>query len=123
MTKLEDNSCNIEELRKIMVKFIEERKWEKFHNPKNISMSIAIEAAELMELFQWSNFEDIEKFKDDEKIMENIRDEVADIFMYILSFTNSMNIDLSKAVVDKMKKNCLKYPASKFQGNYEKVNL
>jgi len=120
---MNDKNCNVEDLRKIMVAFIKERKWEKFHNAKNISMSIAIEAAELMEHFQWNSFEEVEEFKNDPKKMEDIRDEVADIFMYILSFTNSMNIDLSNAVVQKMKKNKMKYPAEKFQGNYEKVRL
>jgi NTP pyrophosphatase (non-canonical NTP hydrolase) len=121
--KMNDKNCNIEDLRKKMVEFIKERKWEKFHNPKNVSMSIAIEAAELMEHFQWNNFEEVEEFKNDPKKMEEIRDELADIFTYILSFSNSMDIDLTDAVIQKMKKNRLKYPSEKFQGNYEKVNL
>jgi NTP pyrophosphatase (non-canonical NTP hydrolase) len=103
--------------------FIKERKWEKFHNAKNVSMSIAIEAAELMEIFQWLDTNEIEDMKKNPEKMQDVQDEVADIFCYLLSFANSMDIDLTEAVFTKMVKNRKKYPQEAFQGNYEKQFL
>lgn len=79
-------------------------------------MSIAIEAAELMEMFQWLTIEESREILKDKKKMENIRDEIADIAVYILDFCNLFGIDLSTAVMRKLKKNAKKYPISKAKG-------
>ncbi len=120
---MNDSTCTIENLKNEMRTFIKERKWESYHNPKNISMSIAIEAAELMELFQWIDKEDIKELTQDSKKMTDIEDEVADVFCYLMSFVSSLDIDLTEAVLRKIVKNRKKYPTSIFQGNYEKVKL
>jgi len=105
-------------------KFVKERDWEQFHSPKNLSMSISIEAAELMEHFQWTNTveEALKVFKDKEKRSE-IEDEVADIAIYLIDFCNLYGVDLEKAVLSKMKKNAKKYPAKKVKGRIEKYTF
>jgi NTP pyrophosphatase (non-canonical NTP hydrolase) len=85
--------------------FKRERDWEKFHQPKNIAMSITIEASELMELFQWKDNVSIEKIKNNQELMDGIKDELADIMLYSLSMAQRLDIDLSEAVEQKLEKN------------------
>ena len=94
----------IEELQKLVAEFRDERDWKRYHNPRDLSMSISIEAAELLELFQWDNRypEDVEK--------QRLEEEVADIFIYLLSLADVAEIDLEKAVKEKIKVNKDKYP-------------
>ncbi|HSA30502.1 MAG TPA: nucleotide pyrophosphohydrolase [Candidatus Omnitrophota bacterium] len=102
-------------------KFVKERDWEKFHTPKNLSMSLSIEAAELMEHFQWTNSaeEAAQILKDKRKKFE-IEDEVADVAIYLMGFCGLYGIDLEKAVLRKIKKNARKYPAKLVKGRMEK---
>jgi len=95
----------IEKLQEKYAEFKERREWEKFHQPKNIAMSISIEAAELMELFQWKDNVSIEKIKDDEELMAGVREELADIILYSLSMAQRLDIDLSEAVEEKLEEN------------------
>jgi NTP pyrophosphatase (non-canonical NTP hydrolase) len=85
--------------------FKKERNWEKFHQPKNIAMSITIESSELMELFQWKDNVDIEKIRNDEDLMSEIREELADIILYSLSMTQRLDIDIEDAVEEKLYEN------------------
>ncbi|HUT82237.1 MAG TPA: nucleotide pyrophosphohydrolase [Candidatus Bathyarchaeia archaeon] len=96
-------------LKKDMMRFLEERDWIKFHTPKNIAMSIAIEAAELMELFQWTN-PPKEEILVDEAILARIKDELADILIYSISMGLQLNIDLFACIKDKMNKNHERFP-------------
>lgn len=113
-----DSTTTLKELKAQMAAFVKERDWEKFHSPKNLSMSIAIEAAELMEHFQWC---DLEKSKEDlTKDFQEVKHEIADIFCYLLSFCNMYDIDISQAVSDKLVLNAIKYPTTKVYGSYEK---
>src|SRR3990167_575427 len=107
-----------------IAKFIKERDWEQFHSPKNLSMSVAIEAAELMEHFQWTNTVDeaVKILKDKGKRSE-IEDEVADIAIYLIDFCNLYNVDLEKVILKKMKKNVKKYPAKRVKGESEKYTF
>lgn len=101
----------INNLQQKIAKFIEQRDWETFHTPKNLAMSIAIEAAELMELFQWITIEEsIKIIEQDEEMRDNIADEVADILIYLLSFANITKIDLESAVLEKIRKNEQRFP-------------
>ena len=84
-------------------KFISNRKWNDFHTPKNLSMALSIEASELMEIFQWQMNNEKEYPKSSKK--EQVEDEVADIFFYLVRFCQVMDIDLEKAFYYKMKKN------------------
>lgn len=101
-----------------LLKFRTERDWEQYHTPKNLSMSIAIEAAELMEHFQWKAAgEGINSGE-----LEKIKEEVADIAAYLLMLTHDLGIDLNKAMLEKIKKNEQKYPVEKCMGKYNKYD-
>ncbi len=116
---MDDKTTTVAELIKLMDDFVAQRKWEPFHDPKNLSASIAIEAAELMEHFQWLRTDQLDSVADDPQALEQIREELADILAYVLSFASTMGIDLSAALQDKMNKNALKYPAGKFRGRFK----
>lgn len=95
----------LEDLQEKYAEFKQRRDWEKFHQPKNIAMSISIESAELMELFQWKDNIDKERIKADSKLMDNIREELADIILYSISMAQHLEIDLEEAVEDKLEEN------------------
>ena len=108
-----DSETTIEELREILRRFVADRDWQRYHNPKNLSMSLAIEAAELMEHFQWSTHEQAETAINDPGASEKreaICDEVADCLAYVLAIANALEIDLSTELIRKMGKNEQKYP-------------
>ncbi len=108
-----DEVTNISELKEEVDKYIEEREWKKYHNPKDLSLSLVIELAELMEIFQWEDQESIDEMLDDEEELEKIKDEVADVAIYLLSFCNTADIDLSSTVLKKIEKIKEKYPKEK----------
>ncbi|MHA1154821.1 MAG: nucleotide pyrophosphohydrolase [Candidatus Heimdallarchaeota archaeon] len=101
-----------EYLKSKMDKFLEERNWKGYHTPKNIAMSISIEAAELMEIFQWINPSSL-KVTTNQKLMAEIEDEVADIIIYTISLARSLDIDIFDIVNKKMDKNHLRFPPTK----------
>ena len=118
------NSMSIQQLKKDIKKFVKERSWEEFHSPKNLSMSLSIEAAELMEHFQWTNtVEEAVKVLKDKRERSEVEDEVADIAIYLIDFCNLYNVDLEKAIIKKMKKNVKKYPAKRVKGKSEKYTF
>jgi len=110
----------MEEIIKKLEKFIENRNWKKYHKPKNLAISIAIEAAELMEHFQWNEYS-FEEIKMDEKRKEEIAEEVADVIIYCLLFFYYLGVDAKSVVMNKIKKNEKKYPNhGKKQNIYKK---
>lgn len=115
-----DKNTNISELKEKVAEFIHERDWERFHNPKDLAVSISIEAAELLERFQWKSEKEIGELIKDEKEFQEIKEEVADILIYSLSMANRMDIDLSRAVEEKLEKNRKKYPVEKAKGRADK---
>ena len=115
---MSDKKTTIFNLKEKIEKFVNERKWEQFHSPKNLSMSISIEAAELMELFQWITNKESNAKMDKGELRENAIDEIADVLIYSFAFCNRNKIDISKAINQKLKKNIQKYPKHKFQGIY-----
>lgn len=86
--------------------FRDERHWRQFHNSKDLALSLSLEAAELLENFQWVSAEE-----GNEKNIENIKDELADVFIYGLMMADDLNIDMNEAILNKLKKNARKYPA------------
>ena len=105
--KLSDSTATIDELKALVNQFVTDRSWESFHSPKNLSMSIAIEAAELMEHFQWANPNSPTlSLANDSPIAQ----ELSDVLAYSLALANTLGIDLSRALESKMKRNELKYP-------------
>lgn len=105
----------IEDLSKEVVKFRDDRDWKQFHNPKDSSISLLLEATELLEHFQWKNGEDLNEYVNKNK--DQIADELADILYWILLISNDLNIDMSKAFMQKLIKNNQKYPIEKSKGN------
>ncbi len=108
---LRDSQTTVAQLRQIVQQFVDQRHWQVYHAPKNLAMSLAIEAAELMEHFQWLTVEESRRVADEPQRREAIAEELADVFCYILAMANALGIDLSAAVEHKMDKNALKYPA------------
>jgi NTP pyrophosphatase (non-canonical NTP hydrolase) len=98
------------DLIKKVIQFRDERDWKKFHSPENLAKSVNIEAAELLECFQWSS--DYDK--------QEVCDELADVLIYCILMGEALNIDLSEIVEKKLKKNGEKYPVSKAKGNSKK---
>ncbi|MEM3748025.1 MAG: nucleotide pyrophosphohydrolase [Thermoproteota archaeon] len=111
-----DSEATLQVLRNRVREFVSNRGWEKYHNPKDLAEAVCIEAAELLEIFQWTSGEEASSWKTDVLKMESIREELADVLIYCLSMANALNIDLSEAVLKKLEKNEGKYPAEKYFG-------
>ncbi|MBD3341550.1 MAG: nucleotide pyrophosphohydrolase [Candidatus Lokiarchaeota archaeon] len=103
-------------------KFVQKRGWTKYHTPKHLIDALFVEVGELAELFLFrEDLNDINKVKDDKDLYSKISDEVADIFIYLLSFVNCIDLDLTQAFKRKMQKNIKKYPVEEFNnGHYYK---
>ncbi len=112
---MNDATTPIAELKQLVADFVAQRNWQRYHVPKHLVMSIMIEAAELMEHFQWVGVETTEAVKQDEARMQQIREELSDVLAYTLSLANALDIDVSAAYEAKMKKNAGKYPADQFK--------
>jgi NTP pyrophosphatase (non-canonical NTP hydrolase) len=96
---------------------VQEREWEQFHSPKNLSMGIAIEAAELMECFQWRSAGETRAAVALEGVPAGAVDELADVLIYCLAMANALQVDdLGSAVLDKLERTAGKYPAHAFRG-------
>ena len=113
-----DTTTTLAALKDAMRQFVAERNWEPFHSPKNLSMGAAVEAAELMEHFLWMDNEASRQVASDAAKMAQIADEIADVACYLLAMGNTLGIDLSDAILGKLAKNGVKYPADKYRGRY-----
>jgi len=116
---MSDQTITVGDLKKLVADFIAERDWQQYHDPKNLSMSIAVEAAELMEHFQWVRSDQLGQVLEDPALRDKIGDELADVFAFILSLANVLEIDLSEALREKMIRNAEKYPADTYRGRYK----
>lgn len=108
----------IEALTKRIIEFRDKRDWKQFHNPKDVAISLVLEASELMEHFQWKNPEEIEKHLADKK--DDVADELADVLYWVLLMAHDLNIDIEQALIKKLEKNELKYPEDKAKGLHTK---
>ncbi len=115
---MSDQNTTVAALRTIVRDFVDARDWQQFHSPKNLSMSLAIEAAELMEHFQWITTDASRVVGDQAEKLEAIGEELADVICYALAIANELDIDVSNTLRNKMKKNEAKYPAAEYQGRY-----
>ena len=102
-----------------LIEFRRERDWEQFHTPKELAISLSIEASELLEWFQWKNDEEIQQKLNSNK-REDLEDEVADVVAYLTYLCHDVGIDINKAVEAKIKKNAEKYPIEKVKGRSDK---
>ena len=100
--------------------FAKERDWEKFHSPKNLAMALIVEAAELLEHFQWLTPEQSESLPEEKQ--REVELEMADIFIYLMRMCERLDVDLLEVVEDKIKMNADKYPADKVRGSAKKYS-
>lgn len=115
---MSDSTTTIAELKQLVNEFVDQRDWHQFHAPKNLAMSLAIEAAELMEHFQWISTEASRQVGDDPARLTEIGEELADVLCYALAMANELQLDVSTTIRAKMVKNAQKYPADEFRGRY-----
>ena len=115
---MSDSTTTVAELKQLVNEFVDRRDWHQFHAPKNLAMSLAIEAAELMEHFQWISAEESRQMADDPARLGEIGDELADVLCYALAMANELRLDLATTIRGKMAKNEQKYPADEFRGRY-----
>ena len=109
---------DLEELQRKIIEYRDERNWKQFHNPKDVSISLALEAAELMEHFQWKSPAEMR-----EHLMKNhskVSDELMDVLYWVQLMANDLNVDIKKSFDRKMAENEAKYPVSKSKGSHKK---
>lgn len=115
-----DNNTRIQEIKDRIQKYCEERDWDQFHNPKELSIGLITEASEVLEHFRFKSEDEMEQFLKDSKKREDIEDEMADVLFFLFRFAQKYNVDLSEAFNRKMSKNEKKYPVEKSKGSNKK---
>jgi len=111
---------NIKKLTEKIIKFRNKRNWKQFHNPKDVALSLVLEAGEVMEHFQWKNEEEIERYVVNNKA--KIGEELADVLYWVLLMSFDLKINILDALNKKMRKNEKKYPVEKAKGKHLKYN-
>jgi len=109
----------IQQLTQLINQFREERDWKQFHKPKDMVISLMLEASEVAELFQWKTEEEMEAMRTPQG-NEDLADELSDVLAYLLQIAHDHNIDLKEAFLRKMEKSAKKYPIEKARGNKKK---
>ena len=100
---------DIKSIQQQLENFADERNWDQYHNPKNLAMALSVEASELVEIFQWLTPEQAETIMNSGE-SEHVKEEMADIMIYLIRMADKLNVDLERAVADKIVKNSAKYP-------------
>jgi NTP pyrophosphatase (non-canonical NTP hydrolase) len=108
-----DDKTTVEKLKRLVIEFRDRRNWKQYHDVKNLSMGLAVECAELQELFLWKSREEIAAFLAAETDRQRLREELADVFVFLLYLSEETGVDLSEAVRDKLAVNEKKYPVEK----------
>jgi NTP pyrophosphatase (non-canonical NTP hydrolase) len=113
-----DSTTTVAALKQLVDDFVDQRDWHRFHAPKNLAMSLAIEAAELMEHFQWISADESRRMAQDAGRLAAVGEELADVLCYALAMANELGLDLSTVIRQKIAKNEQKYPADEYRGRY-----
>jgi dCTP diphosphatase len=113
---------DVEPLQRAVARFAREREWEPFHSPKNLAMALTGEVGELVELFQWLSEEASRKVGHDPATARKVRDELADVLIYLVRLAAVLEVDLDEAVRTKLSANALKYPAERARGKATKYS-
>lgn len=113
-------SPSLVELRDALREFVAERDWDRFHSPKNLASALSVEAAELLECFQWLTEAESRALTPEQHA--RVRDEMADVLVYLVRLADKLDVDLLQAAREKMQKNALKYPVEKSRGNAKKYS-
>ena len=108
----------LKQLNKEVTRFVEERDWNQFHSPKNLSMALIVEAAELVEHFQWLQSEESDMLTEGKR--DEVAEELSDILIYTVRLADRMGVDLELATRNKLEKNRRKYPVNKARGSSSK---
>lgn len=108
----------LDQLRNTLRHFAEERDWDQFHSPKNLAIALSVEAAELLEHFQWMS--DSESTKLTPERLAQVREEIADVLLYLVRLADKLDVDLVTAACDKLAVNAKKYPADRVRGSHKK---
>ncbi|MSP18164.1 MAG: nucleotide pyrophosphohydrolase [Bdellovibrionales bacterium] len=111
---------NLNKLLKLQRKFVKDREWDVFHTPKNLTMALAGEVGELVEIFQWLTPEESFEVMKSPKTCQEIQHELADILYYTLRLADRLDVDLEKALIEKLKQNAKRYPVKLAKGNAKK---
>ena len=111
---------DLSRLRELIREFVAERDWDQFHTPKNLSAALSVEAAELLENFQWLASGERAELTDAR--MQQVRHELADVLFYLIRIADKLDVDLAQALEEKMAHNRAKYPADKVRGDARKYN-
>lgn len=117
---MNDVETRLQEIKDKVLAFADARDWQQFHSPKNLSMAISAEAAELMEHFLWQSADQSRSDVEDPQLRAKVEEELADIFIFAIQFANVTDIDLSAAIQSKMQRNAEKYPVEKAKGRSDK---
>jgi NTP pyrophosphatase (non-canonical NTP hydrolase) len=115
---MEPNDDRLSKMARLILQFRDERDWKQFHNPKDQALSLVLEAAELMELMQWKNGEELDRHLEEKR--SELEDELADVLGWILLIAADRGINLSDAFYRKLAKNHAKYPANQVRGSAKK---
>ena len=113
-----ERPMSLEELRGALRRFASERDWDQFHSPKNLAIALSVEAAELLEHFQWISDTDSSSLAPDRRA--KVREEIADVQLYLVRLADKLNIDLLAAATEKLQINAAKYPVEKARGSSKK---
>lgn len=111
-------ASDIADLQKRIRKFVDDRDWDQFHNPKDLAISLSLEAAEVLEHFQWKNEDEMADHIKNRK--DDVGEEIADVLYWVLLLSNKIDLDLTDAFEKKMQKNEAKYPIEKAKGSHKK---
>jgi len=115
---LEAGMDKLEQIKASLQKFADDRDWDQFHSPKNLSMALSVEASELVECFQWLTEAQSQNLSPEQ--LSAVKDEMADVQIYLLRLATKLNVNMVEAVNQKIKKNALKYPIDKVKGSAKK---
>jgi NTP pyrophosphatase (non-canonical NTP hydrolase) len=117
-----DATTTLADLRRRVAAFVEARHWQPYHTPEHLSVAVAVEAAELMEHFQWLTHEQAAAALQDEARRAAVADELADVLIYALSLANVLDVDASDAVLGKLARNEQRFPVEEWQGRARGVD-
>ncbi len=115
---MDDKELSVHHLKLLLRDFAAQRDWVQFHSPKNLASALSVEAAELLEPFQWLTEEQSRNLTSDKR--ESVRKEPADVLIYLIRLADKLNIDLLQAARDKIEENAAKYPVEKAKGSSRK---
>ena len=113
---------DMRDLQTKVIQFRDERDWAQYHNPKDLAISLSLESAELLEVFQWKDAAQVDALKSDSKVRQRVREELGDIFIYALTLAHEFGLNPEDVILDKVRVNEEKYPADKVRGRADKYS-